>query len=951
MMANDGGGRRRIYVDGAPSAPLRRSPAMPPTARSPIQPPVAPRPASDADTGTAAALETELRDRLMRLRRDSRRIAESIATHGDQDQRRHEADVASRQREVVERKDAALAAKCDSFEQRRRTATDALGAAAEAVAPGAASVAWTDVLPGVPVRPATHVRFGLTEAGIPAVAPFLEHSGWALHGDEETSVDLIRQVVLRTTAQVPLRFLRIRVFDPRVEGVLGWFSELRDANPASYPPPAHSNEDLRDTLAELTGLASTAAEQINARHVRTLGELWLDEGRPIHPYALLVVLAYPLGVDEETQAALVRLAESGSTRGVSMLVQFDGSAKPQRDVQPDDLRRHLVPFETADGRWCTPLLPEGVVVAADPPPSREVVKIIVSRAVREVSADTGPTVPLAELLAGFAKDPWRDTVDDGIEAVIGLRGREPVTLALRSENPPHPNLLIGGAVGQGKSNLLLTIIYSLAARYGPDQLEMLLLDFKQGLEFKRFDKDADGRNWLPHARVLSLESSKPFGLAVLEFVQEEMERRAQLFNAARCNGFSEYRRNTGQPMTRMLLIVDEFQVLFDGNDDVTAAAVLLFERLARQGRAFGIHILLSSQTLSGISGLQVKGDSIFAQFPLRVSLKNTADESQAILSRGNTAAAELTYRGEVVVNRNYGIAASNEIAVAGYADPAWVNELQKTLWDRVSTPREPWVFLGNDFGQWPSHLPVSDVPTASIGRPIAVTDEVVQLPFADDVDQAVALVGTGDVEATAVLGACVETATAGWSPGARVIVLDGRPGAGGTDSVLGTAVDRARSRDLDVQVVRGDEVPGFLMGDLVARIRDGGPPTLVLAIHLQRIATMADEVPGDPENEYGPTISGVSALRDLTMQGSAAGVHVIGWWPTLRALSSQLSFDHGGVSRYVFLRAGLDDLRQVAGPHAQPAEGSPRVQLFDRGSDEGIRVVLPFEPLVGGDDL
>jgi hypothetical protein len=240
------------------------------------------------------------------------------------------------------------------------------------------------------------------------------------------------------------------------------------------------------------------------------------------------------------------------------------------------------------------------------------------------------------------------------------------------------------------------------------------------------------------------------------------------------------------------------------------------------------------------------------------------------------------------------------------------------------------------------------VPTACIGRPIAVTDDVVQIPFANDVDQAVALVGTGDVEATAVLGACVETMTVGWRQGARLIVLDGRPGADGGDPVLGNAIDRARERGLNVQRVRGDKVPGFLMSDLLARLREGGPPTLVLAIHLQRISTMADEVPADLGNDYGPTVSGASALRDLTMQGSAAGIHVIGWWPSLRTLSGQLSFDHGGVSRYVFLRAGLDDVRQVAGPHAQPAEGSPRVQVFDRGSDEGIRVVVPFEPIAGG---
>lgn len=82
------------------------------------------------------------------------------------------------------------------------------------------------------------------------------------------------------------------------------------------------------------------------------------------------------------------------------------------------------------------------------------------------------------------------------------------------------------------------------------------------------------------------------------------------------------------------------------------------------------------------------------------------------------------------------------------------------------------------------------------------------------------------------------------------------------------------------------------------------------------------------------------------MHGSAAGVHLIGWWPNLRALTSHLSFDHGGVSRYVFLRTGLEDLRQVTGPHAQPPEGSPRVQLYDRNSDAGAIVVVPFDPEV-----
>jgi hypothetical protein len=936
-----------------------------PPASPPVQPSYPPQQPSDADADTAARLQSELRERLTGLRGESRRIASSIARHGDEDQRRQDADIASRQRDLVDRKNAELTAARASFDERLRSAASAVTDAATLLAPGAAGEPWSDSMPGVPPRPATHVRFGVTQSGAPAVAPFLEHAGWALRGEESAVVDLIRQVALRTTAQIPLRFLRIRVYDPRIEGALGWLSELRDANPASYPPPAHSTDDLRAAIADVTGLASAAAEQINARHVRTLGELWLDEGRPTHPYTLVVLFAYPLGVDEAAQAALIRLAESGPPRGISLLVHVDETVRPERDVRPDDLLRHLTPFAATGDTWRSPLLPDEVVVTADPPPARDIVKAVLTRAVREVSSDSGPTIPLSDLLAAFAEDPWRDSVTDGIEAVIGLRGRDPVTLALRSENPPHPNLLIGGAVGQGKSNLLLTIIYALAARYAPEELEMLLLDFKQGLEFKRFDKDDDGRNWLPHARILSLESSMPFGLAVLEFVLREMERRAQVFNAAHCNGFREY-RSSGQPMARMLLIIDEFQVLFDGTNDVTREAVQLFERLARQGRAFGIHILLSSQTLSGISGLQVKGDSIFAQFPLRVSLKNTADESQAILSRGNTAAAELTYRGEVVVNRNYGQAVSNEIAIAGYADPVWIGGLQKSLWERASSPREPWVFLGNDFAQWPRELPAADVPTARIGRPIAVTDDIVGIPFANDVDQTVAIIGSGDSEATAVLAAAVDTATMNWGPGSRIVLLDGRQTGSGPDQTVRAVLDRARSRGIDVTLVSGGDVPGFLIGQMGTRLRDGGVPTLVIALQLQRIAGMGEEVPvptvaedvdaaaddlssDDDEfafvGDFGEMTSGAAVLRDIAVQGGTSDLHLIGWWTSLRALVANLEYDHKGVSRYVFARAGLEDVREVAGALVEPVEGSPRVQVYDRSSADGLLVVVPFEPL------
>ncbi|QOW00144.1 FtsK/SpoIIIE domain-containing protein [Rhodococcus pyridinivorans] len=891
--------------------------------------------------------EIELRERLRDLHTTVARLEASIDTHRAEAVAEVEQLIADERTALDNRASVAKSQVDAKFTEAARTVRADTEAAVTQLAPGVASTAWTDTREGdAPVRPASYVRFGTVTSGASALAPFLEHPGWLLRGPSPTALEQINNVLLRTVAQTPLRFLRLRVFDPRIEGALGAFAKLREADPASFPPGAHSTSDLNDLLSQVVAQASVNAEQMGSHHARTLGELWEDEGRAVAPYTIVVVLSYPLGIDEATQNMLVRLAESGYPRGVSLLVQRDEDAKPARGVKPKDLEKLLVPFESVDDRWISSVLPDTIQVRHDLPAPREVARAIVQDAVHAVGSDTGPVVPLSELLAKHVDNPWTDTADDVIEAVIGRRGQEPLSIGLRSENPPHPNLLIGGAVGQGKSNLLLDIIYSLAVRYSPDELEMLLLDFKQGLEFKRFDKDADGENWLPHARVLSLESNKPFGLAVLEFVSDELERRAEVFNDARCNGITEYRARTGLPMPRMLLIIDEFQVLFDGDDDLTDQAVRLFENLAKQGRAFGIHILLSSQTVSGISGLRAKGESIFAQFPIRISLKNTREESEAILSRQNTAAAELTYRGEVVVNRNLGLASNNERAVAAYAEPSFLVDLQSRLWRRDTRRREPWVFLGRSWAQWPAAPVVSEESEAWIGRPIAITDRPVTVRFDRDIDQSIAVVGTGDREAEAVLGAVVATATANWGSSGRVVVLDGNSASAEDPEMLRAALDRCRLRDQDVQVIDRDAITRFVVDTLPGFMTDNSAPTLIVALALQKVADFADEQPRDPEDEFSyETVSAAEVLREVATRGGTVGLYLVGWWPNLRAVASHLSFDHAGVGTYVMLRAGLDDLRSVAGPHMNAPEGTPRVVVVDRSSHEGAQVVVPFEPL------
>ena len=64
-------------------------------------------------------------------------------------------------------------------------------------------------------------------------------------------------------------------------------------------------------------------------------------------------------------------------------------------------------------------------------------------------------------------------------------------------------------------------------RYTPEELELYLVDFKQGVEFKTY-----AAHELPHARVVAIESDREFGLSVLEKLDAELRRRAESFRDA-----------------------------------------------------------------------------------------------------------------------------------------------------------------------------------------------------------------------------------------------------------------------------------------------------------------------------------------------------------------------------------------------------------------------------------
>ncbi|EQD95061.1 ATP-binding protein [Helicobacter pylori PZ5080] len=199
--------------------------------------------------------------------------------------------------------------------------------------------------------------------------------------------------------------------------------------------------------------------------------------------------------------------------------------------------------------------------------------------------------------------------------------------------------LICGRSGSGKSNFLHVLIQNLAFYYDPDEVQLFLLDYKEGVEFNAYTDPI-----LEHARLVSVASSVGYGMSFLSWLCDEMQKRADRFKQFKVKDLSDYRKH--EKMPRLIVVIDEFQVLFSDNKSTKAVEGHL-NTLLKKGRSYGVHLVLATQTMRG-----GEIDSSFkAQIANRIALPMDAEDSSSVL--GDDAACELV-RPEGIFNNNGG---------------------------------------------------------------------------------------------------------------------------------------------------------------------------------------------------------------------------------------------------------------------------------------------------------
>ncbi|GAA6833847.1 hypothetical protein HpBTM70_08310 [Helicobacter pylori] len=155
--------------------------------------------------------------------------------------------------------------------------------------------------------------------------------------------------------------------------------------------------------------------------------------------------------------------------------------------------------------------------------------------------------------------------------------------------------LICGCSGSGKSNFLHVLIQNLAFYYAPNENQLFLLDYKEGVEFNAYTDPAI----LEHARLVSVASSVGFGVSFLSWLDKETKKRGELFKQfSNVKDLSDYRKHGEMP--RLIVVIDEFQVLFSDSATKEKERVERYlTTILKKGCSYGVHLILATQTMHG----------------------------------------------------------------------------------------------------------------------------------------------------------------------------------------------------------------------------------------------------------------------------------------------------------------------------------------------------------------
>lgn len=797
---------------------------------------------------------------------------------------------------------------------------------------------------------------------IPAFAPFECGQGLFFHAPDSHRLpasNAVQSLITRLLATIPPGKAFFTFIDPVGLGTqISPFMELAEyekllVNNQAWTEASH----IEKKLAATTEIMETIIQKRLQGRYRTVHD-YNQEAEVREPSRFIVVYDFPANFSDSSFRRLVSIARNGPKCGVYLVILHDSNKPLPYGCSIDELTPHfkvLHPGENGTLFYTEKPYALGKRnlwnVVCDTPPSLKVLTQIIKRTGELAQDGMRVEVPFDKLLqmAGLTEPDWlspdRSTAT-GIQIPLGpTNDRYPQQLSLGSGTAHHG--LIVGRTGSGKSNLLHVIISGLAWKYSPDELRLYLLDFKKGVEFEPY-----ARFKLPHALAIAVESEREFAVSVIERLDAEMEKREPLFKDADVRNITDYRsKRPSKPLPRILLLIDEFQELFAYEDALSRKAALLLNRIVLQGRSFGLHVILATQTLKRAMELST---ATFDQMAVRIALQCSDADSRLVLSDDNTAARILSRPGEAVYNDLAGQLEGNRstFQVARFDDqvrPEWLKKITAcvtSFYQGVEVPA-PIVFDGRIQLTLDQCKPLRQALTQRswpittnskstdllLGEPIAI-NPITTAQLRRQSGRNLLVICRSESDGVGMMVASAISLLISLAPGKiRLGFLNfarvDEPCAEYPEILAKCFPDRVQvwSRQRDLSAVL-DELSSQAVG------RSEGAPSsevfVLFLIGLQRMKPLRDSG-GSYENNSDSTPS--ENLRTLLKEGPESGIHTIAWcdsWSNARAhLDDRL---HTEFSLRVAGMMNADDSRWFLDDDSASRLDNHRFLLYDEES-------------------
>lgn len=713
---------------------------------------------------------------------------------------------------------------------------------------------------------------------------FLSHSG-----NRKEINELLQAISLRIIASIPSGLCKFYLYDGT-----GLGSNLITLSSLSQKI---IGDGIITNDAKLSALLNSMEEHIPDVIQKVLGYKYAnmslidynEENREkAHPYNFLVITDFPRTLGKLHFNAIERILKYGNKAGVFVILSFDSTYDNNnpydKDIPYMDVMKHCTTIYEHNGIYhIKNVVNESVFghfkMSLDKSFLRSSVdKMLDAISVKYEEKSIVSKAPIMDYLP-TENTWWQNNSSESANIPFGVSAANKIQyLKITQENGQNSAIVIG-IPGSGKSVFLHSLICNAAIAYSPDELNMYLIDFS-GVEFNPY-----AQNPIPHVRVIAPEAEREFGLSIIRELYDEGIRRMELCRQNNVSNIVDLRaKNPSIKMPRMLAIIDEFQKIFEvENDSISKEANVKIHAIIREYRKFGINLVLATQKLPPSSVLP---KDLIAN---RVVFNSSPSDFMSLISLPSSTRMPQLSAGECIYNSLSGQSNDNHKVLGFLVKNSDVEELLKRIVNfaagrkgEYSGVSEPIVFRADELPEFQSRriAAAHSVPSSSpdeigiyLGESIEMSNVDVYVPLRRENGNNILIMG-GELQVAQrmAFNSTLSATTSYTDNAAEFRVLNF---VRNDEALTAEIIDLFSVLPFDIKVVsKESDVQSVLLAvkeGIETRMKDDGSSAchIFLAIYSFQFARMFDK--GERER-----LSECSQLLDFILRhGPTVGVHTI----------------------------------------------------------------------------